>query len=167
LFRLAFVCSLSFFYFKVRDPDSYRVESKLGFWRFFSDPHHREILLVVYGYDLYAGWQKGEDGYVVYTMIVGKDGLSTGFILITLARTRCPRPRVDGFVYSVEDKLQVLFLMHVSTYNVTHILMVLLRCYKIQHFNIYMADKWTCPAYHVNLEEIWKYILSFIIIYFG
>jgi hypothetical protein len=56
----------------------------------------------MYGYDLYDAYQWNDKGILVYCMIMWQDGRPTGLFLINIGRTRCSKPRVDGFVYHPE-----------------------------------------------------------------
>ena len=86
-----------------RDPNAYAISGKQGFWRLLIDPYARAHGLLLYGYDLYDAWQYGEVAVVCYCMIIGADGYPTGNVLFKIGRTRCPAPRVDGFVYDIRE----------------------------------------------------------------
>jgi hypothetical protein len=75
------------------------VEGKNGFFILLLDPYDRPVKLVMYGYDSYHAYQWEDKGILVYCMVMGVDGLPTGQFLILIGRTRCSRPRVDGFLY--------------------------------------------------------------------
>ena len=69
------------------------------------DPYNwREKELIMYGYDLYDALQTGEKALVCCCMIVDKDSYPLGQVLYKIARTRCTKPREDGFIYDIRDK---------------------------------------------------------------
>ena len=58
----------------------------------------------MYGYDLYDALQTGKRALVCCCMIVDKDSYPLGQVLYKIARTRCTKPREDGFIYDIRDK---------------------------------------------------------------
>ena len=58
----------------------------------------------MYGYDLYDALQSGDVVYVCCCMIIDKDGYPLVQDLYKIGRTRCPKPRTDGFIYDIRVK---------------------------------------------------------------
>lgn len=86
-----------------RDPEEFAIEGKNGFFKFTVEPYVRGKKLLMYGYDLYDGMQFGESGLLCMCMIMRLDGMPSGYILFKLGKTRCSRPRVDGFLYHISE----------------------------------------------------------------
>jgi hypothetical protein len=88
-----------------RHPDAYKFAGRDSWWRFVKDPYDwRGKELVMYGYDLYDAIQTGEVAIVCCCMIIDKDGYPLGQVLYKIARTRCIKPRMDGFIYDIREK---------------------------------------------------------------
>ena len=112
-FNINFVCLSSSLFHKVRDPESYRVEGKNGFFKLLRNSYNRAKKLVMYGYDDYHAYQWEDKGILVYCMVIEEDGHPTGQFLILIGRTRCSKPRVDGFyiVQILMRKNQITFIL--------------------------------------------------------
>ena len=121
---------------QMRDPNDYKNPDKNGFFKLIKDPWTRppplSPKLVFYGYDIYHAWQFGNEAIACYCMIM-EDGLPTGNILLRIAKTRCVKPRVDGFVYNIREK----------------------KCYRVINIRIFMKNKWTKPAdFNIDFKEM-------------
>ena len=88
---------------QTRDPEDYAIEGRHGFFKFVVEVYKRRIKLVFYGYDLFDAWQFAQTGLLCLSMIMRGDGVPTDFILFKIGKTRCVKPRVDGFFYSIRQ----------------------------------------------------------------
>ena len=89
---------------QIRDPEDYSIAGRHGFFKFTRHPYSwRIIKLIMYGYDLFDAWQYNDTGLLCYSMIMRGDGLPSGYILFKIGKTRCNRPRKDGFLYCIRE----------------------------------------------------------------
>ena len=83
------------------DPNDKVIEGKHGLFKFVRDPYARKQPLIMYGYDIFDAYQFGESAIICLCMIMNEDGTPSGYILFKIGKTRCIRPRVDGFLYHI------------------------------------------------------------------
>jgi len=89
---------------QTRDPQDYAIERKSSFFKLTTDPFNRKNKLVVYGFDLFDACMYRDKGILCLSIILTWNNRSTGLVLWKLGRTRCNRPRIHGFLYSLKDK---------------------------------------------------------------
>jgi hypothetical protein len=88
------------------EPGEYSTTGKKGWFKFTIDPYLRSKKLVMYGYDLYDAVKvKGPEGIgmLCMSMIMTENEGPSGYILVKLGKTRCVRPRTDGFLYHIRE----------------------------------------------------------------
>ena len=91
---------------QIPDPEAQLIEGKHGWFTLLIDPYNlqRERKLVMYGYDLFDGLVSGAFGLLCLCRIINEDDSMSPYILFKIGKTRCVKPRADGFLYNTYYK---------------------------------------------------------------